>query len=93
MIGMLGVHTLLRVARRDNQLELLRQLFAGGMSAGDVVRLAPLFDSGWLEQPRYVPPWAADLRRVAAALAFSAFVGRIKLDVVDLERFVELEEE
>ncbi|AYF88926.1 DUF1704 domain-containing protein [Pseudomonas sp. DY-1] len=93
VIGMLGVHTLLRVAVRDNRPELLRQLFAGRMSAGDVVRLSPLFESGWLEQPRYVPPWAADLRRLAATLAFSAFVGRIKLDMVSLERFVELEEE
>jgi uncharacterized protein (TIGR02421 family) len=93
VIGMLGVHTLLRVAVRDNRPELLRQLFAGRMRAGDVVRLAPLFESGWLEQPRYVPPWAADLRRLAASLAFSAFVGRIKLDVVSLERFVELEDE
>ncbi|WP_280284084.1 hypothetical protein [Pseudomonas sp. BN415] len=40
-----------------------------------------------------MPPWATDLRPLAAALAFSAFVGRIKLDVVDLGRFVELEEE
>ncbi|MDH4556124.1 DUF1704 domain-containing protein [Pseudomonas sp. BN417] len=93
VIGMLGVHTLLRVAVRDNRPELLRQLFAGRMSAGDVVRLAPLFESGWLEQPRYIPPWASDLRRLAAALAFSAFVGKIKLEVVSLERFVELEEE
>ncbi|MGF6693430.1 uncharacterized protein (TIGR02421 family) [Metapseudomonas resinovorans] len=93
VIGMLGVHTLLRVAVRDNRPELLRQLFAGRMTTGDVVTLAPLFESGWLQQPRFVPPWAADLRRLAAALAFSAFVGRIKLDVVDLERFVELEEE
>jgi uncharacterized protein (TIGR02421 family) len=93
VIGMLGVHTLLRVAVRDNRPELLRQLFAGRMSAGDVVRLAPLFESGWLEQPRYVPPWAADLRRLAAALAFSAFVGKINLEAVSLERFVELEEE
>jgi hypothetical protein len=30
--------------------------------------------------------------RLAAALAFSAFVGKIKLEVVSLERFVELEE-
>ncbi|MDH4561110.1 flavohemoglobin expression-modulating QEGLA motif protein [Pseudomonas sp. BN411] len=93
VIGMLGVHTLLRVAVRDNRPELLRQLFAGRLSAGDVVRLAPLFESGWLEQPRFVPPWAADLRRLAATLAFSAFVGRINLEVIELERFVELEDE
>lgn len=93
VIGMLGVHTLLRVAVRDNRPELLRQLFAGRLTAGDVVRLAPLFESGWLVQPRFVPPWASDLRRLAAALAFSAFVGRINLEVIDLERFVELEEE
>lgn len=39
---------------------------------------------GWLQGPVHVPAWA-DLRLLAANLAFSAFISRIKLDVLDLE--------
>ena len=85
LTGLLGVHTLLRIAIRDNRPELVGHLFAGRLSLGDTVRLAPLFESGWLQGPVHVPDWAADLRRLAANLAFSAFIARIKLDVLDLE--------
>lgn len=93
LTGLIGVHTLLRVAMRDNRPDLVSHLFAGRLSTADVVRLTPLFESGWLVPPRYVPPWAQDLRRLAASFAFSAFVGRIKLELVDLDRFVALEDE
>ncbi|MNO98345.1 hypothetical protein D3C76_900900 [compost metagenome] len=93
LAGMIGVHTLLRVAIRDNRPELIRQLFAGRLTAADTVRLTPLFESGWLKMPSYVPPWAQDMRRLAAAFAFSAFIGRINLDLVDLDRFLKLEDE
>jgi hypothetical protein len=76
---------LLRIAIRDNRPELVGHLFAGRLSLGDTVRLAPLFESGWLQGPVHVPDWAADLRRLAANLAFSAFIARIQLDVLDLE--------
>lgn len=85
LTGLLGVHTLLRIAIRDNRPDLVGHLFAGRLSLGDTVRLAPLFESGWLKGPVYVPDWAADLSRLAANLAFSAFIARIKLDVLDLE--------
>ncbi|MNO78264.1 hypothetical protein D3C76_693950 [compost metagenome] len=85
LTGLLGVHTLLRIAIRDNRPELVGYLFAGRLSLGDTVRLAPLFESGWLRAPVHVPPWACDLRLLAANLAFSAFISRIKLDVLDLD--------
>jgi hypothetical protein len=72
---------------------LIRYLFGGRLTLADTMRLAPLFDSGWLQQPRYLPTWAADLRRLSALLAFSAFIGKINLNVVSLERITELEEE
>ncbi|MNZ53272.1 hypothetical protein D3C78_711450 [compost metagenome] len=85
LTGLIGVHTLLRIAIRDNRPELVGHLFAGRLSLGDTVRLAPLFESGWLQGPVYLPAWASDLRLLAANLAFSAFIARIKLDVLDLE--------
>ncbi|MNY78652.1 hypothetical protein D3C86_2190010 [compost metagenome] len=58
-----------------------------------MVRLAPLFENGFLQPPRYVPFWARDMRLLSAFFAFSAFAGRIKLDLIDLDRFIALEEE
>ena len=91
--GLLEVHTFLRVAIRDNRPDLVRNLFAGRLTVADALRLSPLFESGWLNSPTYVPKWALDLRRLAAMLAYSAFVGNIKLDNVYLERAIEMEEE
>ncbi|WP_422420582.1 flavohemoglobin expression-modulating QEGLA motif protein [Pseudomonas sp. GZD-222] len=93
LTGLLGVHTLLRVAIRDNRPELVGHLFAGRLSLGDTLHLAPLFESGWLVGPTYIPAWASDLRRLAANLAFSAFIARVKLDVLDLQRFMAFEDE
>ena len=91
--GLLEVHTFLRVAIRDNRPELIRNLFAGRLTLADTLRLAPLFESGWLKPPVYLPHWASDLRRLAAAMAYSAFITNIKLDKVYLERAIEIEEE
>ncbi len=93
LTGLLGVHTLLRIAIRDNRPELIGHLFAGRLSLGDTVRLAPLFESGWLKGPVYLPAWASDLRLLAANLAFSAFIAQIKLDVLDLKVFMAFAEE
>lgn len=88
LTGLLGVHTLLRLAIRDNRPELVGHLFAGRLSLADTIRLGPLFESGWLNGPVHVPDWAKDLRRLAANLAFSAFITRIDLQVLDLKVFM-----
>lgn len=91
--GLLEVHTFLRVAIRDNRPNLVRNLFSGRLTMGDAVRLDPLFQSGWLIPPTYIPLWASDLRRLAAMMAYSAFITNIKLEKVYLDRFIEVEEE
>lgn len=91
--GVLEVHTILRVAIRDNRPEIIRNLFAGRLTVADAIRLNPMFESGWLVPAVYLPTWATDLRRLAALLAYSAFVTNIKLDKVDMARAIELEEE
>ena len=91
--GLLEVHTFFRVAIRDNRPELVRNLFAGRLTLGDVVRLAPSFESGWLSPPAYMPEWATDLRRLSAMMAYSAFIANIKLEKIDLTRFPEAEDE
>ena len=91
--GLVEVHTFLRVAIRDNRPNLVRNLFAGRLTMADALRLDPLFQSGWLKPPVYVPQWASDLRRLAAMMAYSAFITNINLEKVYLERALEIEEE
>jgi len=91
--GLFEVHTFLRLSIRDNKPNLVRNLFAGRLTVADTLRLNPLFESGWLNPPVYIPLWASDLRRLAALMAYSAFVSNIKLEKVYLERAIEMEEE
>ena len=91
--GVLEVHTFLRIAIRDNRPDLVNNLFAGRLTIADAVRLSPLFQSGWLKPPAYMPAWASDLRRLAAMMAYSAFTGNIKINDIKVERAIELEEE
>jgi uncharacterized protein (TIGR02421 family) len=91
--GLLEIHTFFRVAIRDNKPNLIRNIFAGRLTIADAVRLEPFFDSGWLNAPVYIPIWAADLRRLAAVLAYSAFTSNIRLEHVTLHRAIEVEEE
>ncbi len=91
--GLLEVHTLCRLAIRDNKPSLVSNLFAGRLTIADALRLDPLFQSGWLLPPAYIPEWASDLRRLAANMAYSVFTANIDLDQSYLERAIELEDE
>jgi uncharacterized protein (TIGR02421 family) len=91
--GLFEVHTFMRIAIRDNRPQLMRNLFAGRLTIADAIRLQPQFDSGWLLPPAYMPLWASDLRRLAAMMAYSAFITNIKLENITLERAIQLEDE
>jgi uncharacterized protein (TIGR02421 family) len=90
--GLLEVHAFLRLAIGTNRPELIERLFAGRLTLADTLELEPLFDSGVLSRPVYVPPWAQDLRRLAAHLAYSAFSSRVDLRHVTLDNFRVLED-
>ncbi|NDK39016.1 flavohemoglobin expression-modulating QEGLA motif protein [Pseudoxanthomonas gei] len=78
--GLIDVHTFFRRALQDDQLRLGRWLFAGKMTLGDVRAFAPLFESGVLAPPRWLPPWVSRASGLAGMLAFSLFANRIRLD-------------
>ena len=78
----------MNVAIRDNQPQIIERLFAGRLTLSDAVTLGPYFDSGYLQRPRYVPPWASDTRRLAATLAYSSFMMSVNLAAVTLDGFV-----
>ena len=67
-------------------------LFAGRLSLGDVIELAPYFETGFIDAPHYIPHWAKDLRTLASAFACNAFFMRNDLSRVTLKNFISLEE-
>lgn len=78
--GLVAVHTFFRHSLQRDQLQLCRCLFAGKMALGDVARFAPLFESGVLVAPRWLPPWVSRVSGLAGMLAFSLFANRIRMD-------------
>jgi len=89
--GLMETHVLLNVAIRDNRPQIVERLFAGRLTIGDTITLGPYFESGFLQRPHYVPPWAQDTRRLAALLAYSSFMMSVNLEPVTLDRFVAAE--
>lgn len=86
--GLLSVHTFFRWALRHRKLRLCRLLFAGKMTLGDAQRFEPLFDTGALVPPRWLPQWVTRANGLAGMLAFSLFANRIRLDRIVDEEYV-----
>jgi hypothetical protein len=91
--GVIAVYLFVRRALHEGRSPVLRMLFCGRLTTGDVVALSPFRDSGLIAPPRYVPPWARAPERVLAILAFSAATQGLHLDTFDLQRFVDYENE
>ena len=91
--GVMMVHVFVRKALQEGRADLLPMLFAGRLTTADVIELAPFRDSGLIAPPLYVPPWARDPQRVLATMAFSTAAQRLRLDRLELQRFVEFEDE
>ena len=89
--GLIGVHTFFRWALKQRKLRLCRMLFAGKMTLADVQRFEPLFDSGDLLPPRWLPQWVERANGLAGMLAFSLFANRIRLDqIMSSERVTDI---
>jgi uncharacterized protein (TIGR02421 family) len=72
--------------------EFASALFAGRLTLGDVVELAPYCETGFILPPRYIPHWARDLRTLTSAFAFNAFLTRADMAHLSFDRFVAFEE-
>jgi uncharacterized protein (TIGR02421 family) len=85
LAGLIGVHTFLRKAIGESRPHLVRRLFSGRMALPDVQRLDQAFATRDVIEPAFVPPWARDLQRLAAYLAFTSVVNQIDLGQVTLD--------
>ena len=91
--GVMLIHVFIRKVLQEGRGDLLPMLFAGRVTTADVITLAPFRDSGLIAPAMYMPPWARDPQRVLSTMAFSAAAQRLRLDRVDLQRFVDFEDE
>jgi uncharacterized protein (TIGR02421 family) len=80
--GLLRVHNFLRSVVQLGRIDCMHLLFSGKLDIEDVPALAMLAAEGLLEAPRFLPPWAADLRFLTSYLAYSAFLNQVDLSAV-----------
>lgn len=86
--GLLTVHTFFRWSLKHRRLNLSRALFAGKMALHDVITLEPYFESGYIAQPLYLPPWVQRANGLAGMLAFSLFANHIRIAAVEADDLV-----
>jgi uncharacterized protein (TIGR02421 family) len=90
--GLIFTHTFLRKAIQEDRPEMIRHLFAGRLTLGDVLDLGPCFASGLLAEPPHEPRWSANRRALAASLLYSVFANTIHLGEIRLADFSEPDE-
>lgn len=80
--GLLRVHNFLRAVVQLGRIDCLHLLFCGKLDIEDVPALALLAAEGLCRYPRFLPPWASDLRFLTSYLAYSAFLNQVDLVAV-----------
>lgn len=80
--GLVRVHNFLRIAVQETRVDTIRLLFAGKMDIDDMPAITTLAAHGLCTFPRFLPPWARDLRFVLSYIAYSSFLNRMNLERV-----------
>jgi uncharacterized protein (TIGR02421 family) len=81
--GFVEVYNFVRLAVRRGRLDRLRLLFTGKLALHDVGQLAELERRGLVTPPRYLPPQFADPSALAAWMAYSNFLNRLDLGILE----------
>ncbi len=80
--GLVRVHNFLRIAVQETRVDCIRLLFAGKIDIEDMPAITTLAAHGLCTFPRFLPPWARDLRFVLSYIAYSSFLNRMNLERV-----------
>jgi len=80
--GLVRVHNFLRIAVQETRVDTIRLLFAGKMDIEDMPAMTTLAAHGLCTFPRFLPPWARDLRFLLSYIAYSSFLNRMNLERV-----------
>ena len=54
-------------------------LFVGKLDIEDIPALAQLASQDRIEPPKFMPPWASDMRFLISYMAYSAFLNQVKM--------------
>ena len=77
--GLLRVHNFIRTVVKLRRADLIRVLFVGKLDIEDIPALAQLASHNRIEPPKFMPPWASDLRFLVSYMAYSAFLNQVKM--------------
>jgi len=80
--GLVKVHNFLRIAVQETRVDCIRLLFAGKIDIEDMPAVTTLAAHGLCAYPRFLPPWAKDLRFLISYIAYSSFLNRMNLERV-----------
>lgn len=80
--GFVRVHAYLTEVVASGRLDALHLLFCGKLALEDIPALAALAKAGLCHGPKFMPPWATDLRYLVAFLAYSDIFKRVNTNVV-----------
>jgi len=80
--GLLRVHDFLRSVVAAGRADVLMLLFCGKLDLDDVPVLCQLAELGLVRPPKFLPAWAADRRFLVSYLAYSGFLGRVRMGKV-----------
>ena len=75
--GLIRVHKFLSAIVVNGRTDCLRLLFCGKLDIEDIPVLHQLSKIGLCQAPKYLPPWAKDLRFLLSYLAYSSFLNQI----------------
>jgi uncharacterized protein (TIGR02421 family) len=81
--GLLRVHNFLRSAVVAGRADCLRLLFCGKLDIEDLPALCELTVAGLCRPPKFLPPWARDLRYLLGYLAYSSFLNSVDLGKIN----------
>ncbi|WP_427450313.1 flavohemoglobin expression-modulating QEGLA motif protein [Litorimonas sp. WD9-15] len=77
--GLLRVHNFIRSVVKIRRADLIRVLFVGKLDVEDIPALSQLASMGRIDPPKFMPPWAKDLRFLVSYMAYSAFLNQVKM--------------
>ena len=83
--GFIQVYNFIRIAVKQGKLSRIPLLFCGKLAIEDMRHITQLVKEGVIVQPRYLPPPIIDLNALTAWMAFSNFLNRLDLKIVEQE--------
>lgn len=81
--GLLRIHNYLRAMVKTGRADCLRLLFVGRLDIEDIPALGELYSMGLCKAPKYLPPWAKDMRFLLCYLVYSSFLNKVDMARVE----------